>query len=141
MSETASATQWVILATLIFNTLLSLYKDQRDRAWAREKDERDRLWNREDRIERERTAAVLAVGLTEHRAELASKVREEAALATARMVAESEKLGVKIDTNTEISTKAFHEANGAKELLAAEVRQRNQLALAAEAAAVARSTP
>ncbi len=118
MTETTT-TQWVILATLIFNTLLSLYKDARDRQWAREKDERDRTWAREDRTERERTAATLAEGLRLHRAELASKVDTAATLATDRMVAKSDELSIQIAGVQEAAANAYDVGNHSAEKLEA----------------------
>ncbi len=87
---------------------------------------RQRRFDREDRAE-------LAAHLKDTRAELAEKVETAATTATARMVDESSKLADAIADNTAISTRAFHEANGAKELLTEEVKHRNALQVSTDA--------
>jgi hypothetical protein len=90
---TADTAQWVTLAGVIVGILAGFYRDARNRRWAKE------------------DADELATKLDTHRAHLAEKVATAADTATGRMIAESEKLGSAIQTNTDISTKAFHEAN------------------------------
>ncbi len=112
---TGDTAQWVTLATVISGFI---YQEVRVT--------RQRKWDKEDRAE-------LAAHLKDTRADLAEKVETAAVTATARMVDESAKLADAIEANTQISTKAFHEANGAKELIAAEVTKRNEIQASTDA--------
>lgn len=111
---------------------------------------RDRQWALEDRRE---LAATLAAKVEATAGAMAATVQATAATLAAKVAADHNRLGLQVDRaeltataavetltdlvkeNTKISTDAFHEANGAKLLLAEEVQRRNDMQAAAAAAA------
>lgn len=98
---TGDTAQWVTLLTVIAGFL---YQEIRVT--------RQRRWDKEDRAE-------LAANLKHARAELAQKVETAAYTATALMVNETTRLSDAIEANTQISTKAFREANSVNMKIAA----------------------
>jgi len=77
----------------------------------------------------------------QHAADLAQLVRHDQALLSGKVETATQAADAAVDKitglildNTKISTEAFHEANGAKLLLADEVRRRNDIQLATERA-------
>lgn len=102
MNDTA---QWVTLITVLAGFLFQLYRENRQRKW--------------DVEDRARIAAIV----TNEAKDVAKKVVDSAAEASA----ERTRLRAAVDENTDISTKAFHEANTVNQKLEALGLAHNEL--------------
>jgi len=160
--EKAQALRELAAAKVLADSVVAAAKDKADAiaAAARlvdERADRDRRWMIEDRqaleVKVQATADTLAAKvaadqsriaaeLVAHQTGLARAAKsdqevlvEKVDVATVSATAAVDELKVLMQENTEISTSAFHEANGAKELLAQEVQRRNEIQIAQTAAA------
>jgi len=118
---------WVALATLVVGFLWQAYRENRNHQWERE----EKAQEKADRAE-------LARNLAATNAAMATQVASEASRVAAHVVAsanrvadqvstENAKLAEKIDDNTDISRKAFYEANSVNLKIAALGLENNTL--------------
>ena len=125
MDTQAAALAGVAITQIV--TCLTIIVKERNAA---EREDKRRVWAVEDRGVIDR----IDKSVSETKAEVASKLDAHAAITQAgrqEIVDLLHQTAVDIHANTQISSDAFHEANGAKELLAEEVQRRNEMHTAA----------
>ena len=137
MDPTTGALIGVAIANLL--TLFTLLIKDRSAA---AKEIRHRQWEKEDRAalatQVVATSATLAAKVQADGIALAAQVELQAVASRAArdvIISLLRESHSEIVANTKISTDAFHEANGAKLMLAEEVRRRNEIQTAVEQAA------